>query len=154
MSASDFRRQIGAMLRRVEKLGPRAYQTAISLLDANGLSLADIEDAVRKVPSVAINAAPTRTHGVTCGEPAQHGEEQWFKQAREAAKAAWAKAHGYPVLDARQIAVHRQFSDIARQAAAGRLYDDEGRKRFCGDELDEAAIERGASAARRLMGKL
>jgi hypothetical protein len=145
------------MVKKAEKYGMNAYRVAISLLDS-GMTYDQILEAAKQAPAdkpnESVHRAITPNMGTMVREPTPEAEEAWLKEAREAAEAAWAKAHGWaPRKDTRsaeQIALDKQFGVIAMKAAG--LYDD-GQKRFRADSLDGAMFRDGEASAKRLLGK-
>ena len=153
------KQKIRTMLAKAEKHGKNAYRVALSLLDS-GLDcdqiLAAAKQAPADSPSEAVHRGIRAGAGIMVREPSQAAEEAWLKEAREAAEAQWTKAHAYPspqrdARTAEQVALDRQFSDIAARAAG--LTHDGSQKRVRCDALDGALFRQSESTTKRLLGK-
>jgi len=161
--AAQAKIDVRIMLDKAWKLGRGAHAVAVSLLDSN-LSLDEILRCAEKVPGeVSEEVHRTRQGALTADrrqferEPTKPQEEAWLRQAREHAESEWAPAFGLPVpqpdrRSAEQIALHESFGELEARAA-GLVRDEDGRKIYRHDRIDEVDVDlyqRGAAAARKL----
>ena len=91
--------------------------------------------------------------------PSEVAEAAWLREARLEAEEQWAKMFPQTApqrdirsLNAAEIALTQSFGQLAHEAAT-RRYDDQGRKFYRHDRIDEVDIdlyEKGRAAAKRL----
>ena len=146
------------MLRRVAKAGGKAaLDFALSLPDT--MPLEEVERAT--LGAVARGALQHQSRGTIAAVPAprlpsKEAEASWLKEARLAAEADWRAAfpHTAPQRDVRSLSAEDlAFAEAAAGlavAATSARREEDGRKRFRGDQEDARLYAAGEASARRI----
>jgi hypothetical protein len=134
--------------------GKQALDFALSLPDS--MSLDEVERVATR--AAATGALSHQSRGTIAALPqprlpSEQAEQSWLREAREHAESEWAKAMGKPMpvrqLSAEEIALAQSFNSIAAKAA-GLTHEEDGRKRFRGDQEDARVYAIGQESARRI----
>jgi hypothetical protein len=157
-TVQDEKGKIRSLLARTDRISKSATRVAIALLDS-GRSYEEIyESASRASPDAteSVHRSVMRREASLMERQEPEAEEDWLRQAREAAEKAWLALHPERKSEAAklrsmkpsEVAFTRMVSSLAQTAAGLDYY--EGEKRHRGDHVDAELRQRGEQAARRL----